>query len=219
METSPRLDLHFLSLTGRPRPRVCFLGQASGESQEYLIKFYAAHARYECRPSHLSLFRPHTADLAGFLLEQDAIFVGGGNTRSMLALWRDWGIDRVMHQAYAQGVVLGGISAGMICWFDQGLTDSVPGKLLPLPGLGLVPGGACPHYDGEAARRPTLRQLVADGSMAASWAADDGAALHFVDGELAGVVASNDHARGWRVERTDAGERFSETALPTTRLG
>ncbi|MFC4161129.1 Type 1 glutamine amidotransferase-like domain-containing protein [Chitinimonas lacunae] len=219
MEKSPLLDQYFLALTGQPRPRVCFLAQAGGEAPEQLLRFYSAHARYDCRPSHLSLFRPHTADLTGFLLEQDAIFVGGGNTRSMLALWREWGIDQALRQAYEAGIVLGGISAGMICWFEQGLTDSVPGALRPLAGLGLLAGGACPHYDGEAERRPSLRQLVADGRMPTSWAADDSAALHFVDGCFERAVTSREKARAWQVSRDPtAPQGVLETALPTTLL-
>ncbi|WP_028445505.1 peptidase E [Chitinimonas koreensis] len=217
METSPRLDRYFLAATGKVRPRVCFIPTASGDSPEYLLKFYAAHARYDCQASHLSLFRPPSADLAGFVADHDAIFVGGGNTRSMLALWRDWGLDAALRTAYEAGTVIGGISAGMICWFERGLTDSVPGPLSALDGLGWLAGGGCPHYDGEAERRPRLQALVAGGEMPASWAADDGAALHFVDEQFHAAVCSRAAARAWRVERDEAGG-IRETVLPTRPL-
>ncbi|QDQ27805.1 peptidase E [Chitinimonas arctica] len=218
METTPLLDQHFLAATRKAKPRICFLPTASGDPDGYLFKFYSAHARYDCHASHLSLFRPHTADLAGFLLEQDAIYVGGGNTKSMLALWRDWGVDRILADAYAAGIVMGGVSAGMICWFEQGLTDSIPGPLSALPCLGWLAGGACPHYDGEAQRRPRLRQVVGDGAMLDSWAADDGAALHFVDGQLNEAVCSRPGAQAWRVQRQADGSVL-ETPLPTRYLG
>ena len=147
--------------------------------------------------------QPPTADLASFVLEQDAIYVGGGNTRSLLALWREWQLDTALRTAYERGVVMGGISAGMICWFEHGITDSVPGTLSPLRCLGWVPGTACPHYDGEAQRRPAFHRLLAAGQVPPGYAADDGAALHFVDEALRAVVASRPAARGYRLDRVD----------------
>ncbi len=218
MEPSPLLDQYFLAATGKASPRICFLPTASGDADSYQLKFYRAHAGYPCVASHLSLFQPHTADLQGFLLAQDAIFVGGGNTLSMLALWRTWGVDILLRRAYEQGTVIGGISAGMICWFQQGLTDSIPGPLTALQGLGWLPGGACPHYDGEALRRPSLQDKVASGSMPASWAADDGAALHFIDEQFHAAVSSHPLARAWHLER-EADGSLQEIALPTRYLG
>ena len=149
-------------------------------------------------------------------MEQDAIYVGGGNTRSLLALWREWGLDVALRSAYQRGVVLGGISAGMICWFEYGITDSVPGALSPLPCLGWLPGSACPHYDGEAERRPAFHRLLAEGRIPPGYAADDGVALHFIDDELAHVVASRPAAKGYRltVERGTV----VETMLPVRVL-
>jgi peptidase E len=106
----------------------------------------------------------------------------------------------------------------MICWFESGLTDSVPGPLTVLPGLGWVSGGACPHYDGEAARRPSLHAQVASGAMGASWAADDGAALHFIDEQFHCAVSSRSQARAWRVA-CDGDQGLTETALATRHLG
>ncbi|WP_374352276.1 Type 1 glutamine amidotransferase-like domain-containing protein [Chitinimonas sp.] len=205
MENSPLLDRYFLAATAKERPKICFVATASGDAADYQLKFFRAHAAYPCQASQLSLFRPHTADLRSFVLEQDAIFVGGGNTRSMLALWREWQLDQHLREAYEAGVVIGGISAGMICWFDVGLTDSIPGPLTALPGLGWLPGGACPHYDGETARRPGLHAMVGSGAMPDSWAADDGAALHFIDEQLHRAVCSRPDAKAWRITRSEPG--------------
>jgi peptidase E len=212
MEKSRILDRHFLRAAGKPNPRVCFVGTASGDAESARYKFYEAMAALECRPTHLSLVQPPTADLAAFVLEQDAIYVGGGNTRSMLALWREWGLDVALRAAYERGVVLGGISAGMICWFEFGITDSVPGSLSPLKCLGWLPGTACPHYDGEAERRPSFHRLLAAGRIPPGYAADDGAALHFVDDSLAEVVASRPAARAYRLAIEEG--VVAETALP-----
>jgi dipeptidase E len=181
----------------------------------YAAKASDRHGRG--RLSTLSLFTPHTADLESFLLGQDVIYVGGGNTRSMLALWREWGLDRILHKAYEEGVVLAGISAGANCWFEQCSTDSVPGKLSVMDCLGIIGGSFCPHYDGEVNRRPTLHAFVASGSIKAGYAADDGAAAHFVDGVYPVAVSSRPHARAYRVSRS--GDAAVEEALPTQFLG
>ena len=214
---NPLLDRYVLAQAGHDNPRVCFLATASGDAQSYIDRFYEAFAAHRCRPSHLSLFRPFTSATDAFLRKQHVIYVGGGNTRSMLALWREWGVDATLRIAWERGTVLAGLSAGAICWFEQGLTDSVPGALTALPCLGLLPGSACPHYDGEAERRPTFRRLVAAGDLLPGLAVDDGAALHFVGTTLAQVISSRPAARAYRVER--AGHEALETPLPADYLG
>jgi dipeptidase E len=216
MEKGSALDRHFLAATGRKTPRVCFVGTASGDAESARYKFYEAMAGLDCRATHLSLIQPPTSDLASFVLEQDAIYVGGGNTRSLLALWREWQLDVALRAAYERGVVLGGISAGMICWFEWGITDSIPGTLSPLPGLGWLPGCACPHYDGEADRRPSFQRLLAEGRVPPGWAADDGAALHFVDEDLRETVTSRPKARAYRLSQDANGVR--EEPLPVRIL-
>lgn len=216
MEKTRILDRHFLRATGKTRPRVCFVGNASGDAESARYKFYEAMASLDCHATHLSLFQPPTADLAGFVHEQDAIYVGGGNTRSLLALWREWGLDAILRAAYERGTVLGGISAGMICWFEYGITDSIPGALTPLRCLGWLPGTACPHYDGEAERRPAFHRMLAAGRIPPGYAADDGAALHFVDEQLAEVVVSRPAAAAYRLTLEDA--EVVETALPARTL-
>ena len=207
-----------LALTGKQRPLVCFIPTASGENQEYTIAAAETFAALGAVPRHLSFFpNPPTADLAGYLLPSDLIFVGGGNTKNMLALWREWGVDAILRQAWERGTVLAGTSAGMICWFEQGLTDSVPGPFTPLPCLGFLPGSACPHFDGEAERRPRLHALLAGGQMRPGYAADDHAALRF-DGEtLTEVIATTATARAYSLRAE--GSQVIETPLEARLLG
>jgi dipeptidase E len=211
-----RLVRYFLRQTGKKNPKVCFIGAASGDAESYRQRFYAGFGRFRCRTSHLPLFARTPRDLESFVMEHDAIFVGGGNTRSMLAVWRDWGLDGCLRSAWERGVVLGGVSAGAICWFEQGLTDSVAGPLTVLDCLGWLAGSCCPHYDAERLRRPTFRRLVAGGDIANGVAADDHAALHYVDGSLLRAVSGAPGARAWSVRRS--GDRAIEKALPAAKL-
>ena len=208
---------YFLGLTRKKKPRVCFIGAAHGDADAGRLRFYAGFSQFNCTPTHLPLFARTPRDLESFVLEHDAIFVGGGNTRSLLAVWRDWELDVYLRRAWERGIVLGGASAGSICWFEQGITDSIAGPLTALDCLGFLPGSNCPHYDSEPQRRPTYRRMIAGGKIIPGLAADDGAALHFVDGKLKGVVASRPRAKGYRL--TQKGKRAVETRLPTRFLG
>jgi dipeptidase E len=210
---NPALEKYLLRQAANPRPQVCFLATASGDAESYILKFYEAFLKLDCRPSHLSLFRLPGADLEKFLLEKDILYVGGGNTRSMLALWREWGLDRILRKAYERGVVLAGISAGANCWFEECITDSVPGDLRPLPCLGFLRGSFCPHYDGEAERRPAFHRLLGENKILPGYAADDGAAVHFVDGEPFAMVSSRPNARVYKLSksREEAVEEIQDT--------
>jgi dipeptidase E len=213
---NPALDRYIIQQTGKETPAVCFLAQASGESLEYTVNFYRAFNQLNCKASHLSLFRPHTGDIEGFLMAQDVIYVGGGNTKSMLALWREWGLHEILRKACEQGTILTGVSAGAICWFEQATTDSIPGKLTVLNCLGYLAGSCSPHYDGEPQRRPTFHRYIGAGDLLPGYAFDDGAAGHFIDGELRCCVSSRPHAKGYRVERVD--NFGQETRLETQYL-
>jgi dipeptidase E len=214
------LDRFVLSLARASRPRVCFVPTASGDAEGYVARFYRAFAGLDCRPADLQLFDRTIGELESFVLGQDVIYVGGGNTASMLAVWRAHGLDRILRRAWEEGVVMCGLSAGMNCWFAESVTDSFDRAVLaPLhDGLSLLDGSACPHYDGEEQRRPMFRRLVADRELSDGWAADDGAALVFAGQELVEVVTSRPDACGYRVERTADGG-VSERALARRYLG
>ena len=212
----PLLDDHVLALAraarGRERPRVCFLATASGDSPGYIANFYAAFAR-KAEASHLALFVRDEVDIDGFLFDQDVVYVGGGNTENMLAIWRVHGVDRALRRAWESGVVMTGISAGSLCWFETGTTDSFGKGLAALSGgLGFVPGSHSPHYDGEETRRPRYHQLIEDGSLPDGYAADDGAALVFDGADLVEVVTSRPDARAYRVERGPDGRAVGDGA-------
>lgn len=218
---NPLLDDFVLTLAraarGRERPRVCFIPTASGDADAYVANFYAAFAR-RSEASHLALFNRSILHVEEFLFEQDVVYVGGGNTANMLAIWRVHGVDRALARAWDAGVVLAGLSAGSICWFESGTTDSFGPLAAFRGGLGFLPGSHSPHYDGEPLRGPTFRRLIAEGALPDGYAADDGAALLFLGTELSEVVASRPGARAYRVERSPAGTAV-ETELPTRYLG
>jgi peptidase E len=195
-----------VGLTGKELPRICFVPTAVGDSTDAIALF---HGRYgeRARTSHVEFFPWPRPDLREHVLRQDAINVSGGNTANMLAIWRVHGIDALLLEAWERGVVLFGASAGMICWFEHGVSDSFGPQLEGIECLGWLPGSACPHYDGEERRRPRYRELVADG-FPPGLAADDGVALHFVGTELADVVTCRPGAAAYRV--TAGGEERLE---------
>lgn len=189
---NPLLDVYVLNAAPKKSPKICFLPTASGDAPGYIDGFYNAFRAQACVPSHLSLFKPHTAEIEDFLLSQDIVYVGGGNTKSMLALWREWGVDRILKKAYERQIILAGISAGAICWFEEGATDSIPGRISVLPCLGFLPGSCCPHFDAEPLRRETVPRLIAEGKLKSGYALDNSVALDFVDGQLKKAVTSVD---------------------------
>jgi peptidase E len=200
--TNLQMERYFLHLTERKNPHVCFIPTASGESLQYIVEFYSAFNALEARVSHLSFFDPHTADMESFLLSQDAIYVGGGNTKSMLALWKEWKVDLYLKRAWEEGIVLGGVSAGSLCWFEEGVTDSIPGDLTAIRCLGILPGSNCPHYDSEEKRRPSYQKLVREG-MSPGYAADDYVALHDRGKKLEKVVRSQGQGVAYYLQRKD----------------
>jgi dipeptidase E len=210
--TDGPLHQFMLDLTGRDRPKICFVGTASGDDASYRAGFYATFAR-RAEATHLTLFERTVEDVTGFLVDQDAIYVGGGNTANMLAIWRLHGVDKALKAAWEDGVVLGGSSAGAICWFEAGLTDSFGPALAPLrDGLKFLPGSFCPHYDSESLRRPRYEETVGGGSLPDGYAADDGVGLVFNGRELEEVVASLPGQHAYRVERR-RGDSVEETQI------
>jgi peptidase E len=197
----PVLDRFVVDLVDARRPRICLLPTASGDHPS-AEGFRDAFPPAGFDASILWLFDREVADIDAFLGEQDVVYVGGGNTVSMLAVWRAHGVDRALRAAYDRGVVMAGMSAGANCWFEACTTDSFQlGRADPLvDGLGFVPGSFTPHYGGEPARRPAVLELIGSGALPAGFACDDYAAVHLVDGELREAVASRPAARAFRVE-------------------
>ncbi|MBI4214255.1 MAG: peptidase E [Chloroflexi bacterium] len=208
------LDDYVLRLTGKTLPQVCMLATASHDSRRFLARFYDAFEG-RARPSHLRLFPRTVTDLGEFLLQQDVIYVGGGNAGTLLETWRQQGLEGPLRSAWEAGVILCGPSAGGICWFEGGLVASVGPKPTPLRGLGFLPGTFCPHYE-EAQRRVVYHRALIDG-MPSGFGAESGTALHFVGSELAGAVSSDPEAHVYRVAAVDG--KIEEQALPARYVG
>lgn len=211
------LDEYILKATSKPKPKVCFVPTASGDAQGYIDGFYASFSTLSCEATHLSLFRSDTANLRLLVLSQDIIYVGGGNTRNLLLLWKEWKLDEILKEAWNNGIVLAGLSAGAICWFNSGLSDYIPGQLTPLECLGFLPGSCCPHFDGETHREKAYTDCISKGTIASGYAVDDGAALHFHNTSLANVVSSRPQAKAYRMEKTQ--NSTMKTTLATHFLG
>jgi len=201
---------YILGLTGKERPRVLSVPTAMGDDDWAIANFFEYHVAV-AEASVLRVFPWPPEKLRELVLSQDAIFVGGGNTANMLAIWRVYGIDELLREAWEQGIVLYGGSAGMICWFEAGVTDSYGPQLEGMDCLGFLPGSACPHYDGEELRRPRYRELV-DGGFPEGIAAEDGVGLHYVGTELAEIVTCRPGATAYRVTR-EGEERLDARAL------
>lgn len=206
------LESFILGLAKKPRPKICFVPTASGDSEQYLLKFYASFAKLRATAVHLPLFRLAVNDPRSFLLGQDIIYVGGGNTRNMLVLWQEWGLDVILREAWEKGTILCGISAGSICWFEQGLSDSVSaGEYRPLRCLGFLPGSNCPHYNGEPLRRPAFQRFISEGLMPGGYAADDWVGLHFVGSTLQQAISAKPNANAYEISPNSAG--FQERVI------
>src|SRR5204863_358338 len=200
-EAAP-LRAYILSLARNPNPRVCFLPTATGDHPEAIARFYRVAARMGCRPSDLPLFNRDVGDLESFLMEQDVIWVAGGNTANLLAVWRVHGVDTILRAAWESGCVMTGASAGMNCWFDTSVTDSFSlTELAALnDGLGWLSGSACPHYDGEEQRRPTYRRLIENG-FPAGIAAEDGVGVVYEGTTRTEIVSWRTDGAAWFVSR------------------
>lgn len=215
------LDDHVLSLTGVARPKVCFIPTASGDADHYVVRFYREFAA-KAEVSHLSLFRRDRGagavegDIESHLMEQDLIYVGGGSVLSLLGTWRAHGVDTMIERAWRSGVMLCGLSAGSLCWFDEAQT-AFHGPPERVQGMGLLPWSNCVHYDAEPERAIEFKEAIASGQIGPGYGADDGAALHFVGSELAEVISSRPKSRAFHVT-AENGEAV-ETQLPVRYLG
>lgn len=211
---------YMAQLTGKARPRVCYLPTAVGDRLDAKINFFTWCAPLEVEPFVQDSFIESLSQTRGWdevLLSADAILVSGGNTLNQQAIWRAQGIDVVLREAWARGIVLGGASAGSLCWFEEGTTDSRPKALSIVQCLGFLPGSHSPHYDAEPGRRPLYQHLIASGQMKPGYACDNEAGIYFEGTDVRRVVASKDGAKvyhvsvveGQAVERVLEPERIS----------
>jgi aminopeptidase N len=186
------IEKYILDQSDKERPNICFIPTATGDNEAYKVNYYSTFSKLNCSPVHLDFFK-RTPDLEELIKQQDVIFVGGGNTKSMLAVWKDWGLDLILKEAYERGVIMCGVSAGAICWFDEGITDSWSEELKVMDCLGFVKGVCCPHYDEEPQRRPSLSKFLTEGVMQSCYAVDGGCALHIEnEQEYKAVVFAKD---------------------------
>lgn len=213
---NPLLDQFLISLANKKNPKVCFIPTASGDAKSALDKFYDAMKLHKVEPSHLSLFKPPEGSLRDFVFDKDVFYVGGGNTRNLIVLWKEWGLDKLLKKAYAAGKVMGGISAGSICWYQQGVTDSVTGELNALKCVGILKGSNCPHYDIEVERRPAYHRLIRKG-MPSGIACENSVAAYFENDKFVEFVSSVASKSGYLVSKS--GKKIVETKIKPRFLG
>jgi dipeptidase E len=212
-EGPPLLMKYFLGLTGKPKPRVCFMPSASGDAVAEITRWNQVMKGLDCEPRVQKVYiaspkvpSPKAKKFEDELLQADAIYIGGGNALNMLAMWQAHGIDKMLRQAYNRGIVLGGEGAGSVCWFEQALTDSRPGKLTPLDCLGFLKGSNCTDCDVDKSRQPLFQEWIKKGQIKEGFAAERGVGLHFVDEKLHKVISANANAHAYRVTREGAQE-------------
>ncbi len=171
------IEKYIVSLVPKKNPKICFIPTASGDNDLYKLNFYRAFSQLNCKTSHIDFFS-RTENLAEKVLNQDIIYVGGGNTKSMIAVWKEWNLDEILRNAYGNGVVMSGVSAGAICWFDKGITDSFADKLEIIDCLGIVKGIACPHFDEEKEREPFVNKVIENQTIKSCICIEGNCALH-----------------------------------------
>lgn len=212
---NPWNDLYVIAQSQKKLPKVCLLPTASSDNRGLINYFMQSYDRYPCVPSYLELFSPSVRDLEGFIMDQDIIVVTGGQSKSMLGIWREWGVDKYLKKAYDNGTIMSGGSAGAVCWFESCITDSFPGALSVMPALGFLSGSFSPHFSSQE-RRSTYHKFLASGEIQAGFAADDGAGLHFVDGELLRAISAYPHAQAHALRVVDGAPR--RDPIPTAWL-
>ena len=206
------IEKYILDQSEKDVPNICFIPTATGDNEAYKVNYYSTFSKLDCSPSHLDFFK-RTPDLKELILKQDVIFVGGGNTKSMLAVWKDWGLDLLLKEAYEKGVIMSGVSAGAICWFDQGITDSWAEDLKVMDCLGFIEGACCPHYDEEPQRKPSLNKFITEKVLKSCYAVDGGCALHIEDEKEFKSVVFSKNKNSFLVEMKD--NKVAEKAYST----
>ena len=210
---------YMAALTGKKRPRICYLPSASADSTAGTLSFYKSCATIDVEPHVQNVFIESLSQKEGWdevFLSMDAIVCSGGNTLNQQAIWKAQGIDVVLRQAWEKGIVLGGASAGSLCWFDEGTTDSRPKALSIVKCLGFIKGSHSPHYDAEAGRRPLYQKLIASGEMKAGYACDNDAGIYFEDNDVKRVVSARAGAKVYYVSM--AGGKIVEKVMEPDQI-
>ena len=195
---SLQIEKYIISLVNKKRPKICFIPTASGDNDLYKLNFYRAFSKLNCLTSHIDFFS-RTENLEMKVFDQDIIYVGGGNTKSMLAVWRDWKLDEVLKKAYEKGIVMSGVSAGAICWFNKGITDSFAGKLEIIDCLGMVDEIACPHFDEERERKPFVNELIQKDIVKSCICIEGYSALHIRNNNLYSSISFKEGKKSLRI--------------------
>ncbi len=210
---------YMATLTGKKRPKLCYLPTASADSQSGIISWYQSCATLDVEPHVQHSFIESISQKQGWdevLLSMDGIVCSGGNTLNQQAIWKAQGIDQVLRQAWDRGIVLGGASAGSLCWFEEGTTDSRPKELTIVKCLGFLKGSHSPHYDAEVARRPTYHRLILSGQLKPGYACDNDAGIYFEDNDVKRVVSTRDGAKCYYVEAR--GGSIAERVIEPERI-
>jgi len=205
------IEKYILDQSDKGKPNICFISTATGDNEAYKVNYYSTFSKLNCSPVHLDFFK-RTPNLEELIKNQDIIFVGGGNTKSMLAVWKDWALDEILERAYENGTIMCGVSAGAICWFEKGVTDSWSDDLKVMDCLGFVSGNCCPHYDEEPERRPSLKRFLDQSIIDSCFAIDGGCALHIKDEKDYNAVVFLKGKKAFKVDRHE------ETAYPLIEI-
>ena len=195
----PIIENYILNLSDSQKPNITFFPTASAENSDYIVNFYTAFSSLNCNAKHISLFK-NTPNLESIIRDSDIIYIGGGNTKSMLAVFKEWGLDKLLLKAYKDGKILAGVSAGAICWFDQGITDSWEDGLRVLDCMGILKGVCCPHYDGEVDRKPSVEKFLKSNEIDACFCIEDGAAIHYQNNRFKTAVAFYQNKNAYEVK-------------------
>jgi len=209
------IEKYILDQANSEKPNICFIPTATGDDESYKVSYYATLSKLNCNPTHLDFFK-RTPDLENLIKGQDVIFVGGGNTKSMLSVWREWGLDKILKKAYENGTIMSGVSAGAICWFERGITDSWSDKLNIMNCLSFTKGNCCPHYDEEAERRPTLSKFIKDKEIQNCYAIEGGCALHIKNDEVYKAISFRGKKNSFLVTCEDG--KIKENNLPVLNI-
>ncbi len=200
--SSIKIEKYILNLSKKQIPNICFLPTASGDDNSYIVRFYNIFTRLKCNPSHIEFFK-RTINLRKHILNQDIIFVGGGNTKSMLSVWNDWDMKNILFEAYNKGVIMSGVSAGAICWFTSGITDSWDNELKILPCLAFVKGVCCPHYDEEPSRIPYVKRIIQEKLITNCLSIEGGSAMHYINDQPYKNISFYDNKNSYNVYSKD----------------